>query len=301
MLTLPSRRDIFATFAASASLGLASHKDQKFPVGLVAGGRSNEQLWQSFDECKQLGVHYVEINNTHTKIVDTWESRIPEFRDEMSKRGLTLIGSAMYTHMHITQKLPELIAEHLRVARFLKAVGGRYMNPLIAPGTNLGNGTDAEYASVDIKAWAANANAIGKRVHDETGLQIGLHPEQGDIRTGQFERFMDATDPRAFNVWIDVGHFAACGFDPLAICKKYRARMIGAHLRDFKPAPQNPPPSQSGETPRGRMVAFGEGIVRLNDLIAYFVETDFKGPVLGEGAGRRAMCDYMRQALKLKL
>lgn len=269
-------------------------------MGLVAGGRNNT-LWQAFDECKELGVHYVEINNTHTKVVDNWESKIPEFRDEMSKRGLTLIGSAMYSHMHITEKRQELIDEHLRVARFLKAVGGRYMNPLIAPGANLGNGTDAEYAAVDIKAWAENANAIGKRVHEETGLQIGLHPEQGDLRTGQFERFMNATDPRAFNVWLDVGHFAACGFDPLAVVKKYRSRMIGAHLRDFKPAPPDAPPAQNGEAARGRMVAFGEGIVRLNDLVGYLIETDFKGPVLGEGAGRRAMTEYMTRTLKLKL
>lgn len=297
MTTLPRRRDLLAAFAISASTGVAKQKPQRFPAGLVAGGRNNT-LWQVFDECKDLGVHYVEINNTHTRVVETWETRIGEFRDEMAKRGLTLIGSAMYSHMHLAETRRELIDEHLRVARFLKAAGGRYMNPLIAPGANLGNGTDAEYAAVDIKAWAANANAIGKRVREETGLQIGLHPEQGDIRTGQFERLMDASDPRAFQVWLDFGHFAACGIDPMTVCRKYRSRMIGAHLRDFKPGDTG---QAAGEASRGRMVPFGEGIVRLGDLVGYLIETDFQGPVLGEGAGRRAMCEYMTGTLKLKL
>jgi hypothetical protein len=36
------------------------------------------------------------VNNTNRKFVEAYESRIPEFREEMAKRGLTLLGSAMY-------------------------------------------------------------------------------------------------------------------------------------------------------------------------------------------------------------
>jgi len=259
-----------------------------------------ESFWQTCDECQKLGVHNIEINNTNRKIVEAYELRIPEFRGEMAKRGLTLLGSAMYSHMHLTEQRNELIAMHLRVARFLKAVGGKYMNPLIAPGENLGNGTDEQYRGVDIKAWAANANEIGKHVKEETGIAIGLHPEQGDIRAGLIDRFMDATDARHFNLWPDVGHFAACGVDPMSVYKKYRSRMVGTHLRDYQPPPSNAI-SPDGPPVRGRMVPFGTGVIKLPELVAYLRETKFGGPVMGEGGGNQAMRDYMVENLKLKL
>jgi len=251
-----------------------------------------DRFWQTCDECQKLGIHNIEINNTHRKVVETFESRISEFRDEMAKRNLTLLGCAMYSHMHIPELRQELVDTHVRLARFLKATGGRYMNPLIAPGEILGNGTDEEYRKVDIKAWAANSNAIGKRVRDETGIAIGLHPEQGDIRANLIDAFMDATDPRAFNLWPDVGHFVACGVDPMTVYKKYLSRMVGTHLRDFQPA--------AGEA-RGRMVPFGQGVIKLPELVGFLIQNGFTGPVMGEGGGNQAMRDYMAQKLMLNL
>jgi hypothetical protein len=175
------------------------------------------------------------VNNTNRKFVEAYESRIPEFREEMAKRGLTLLGSAMYSHMHLTALRKELIEMHLRVARFLKAVGGKYMNPLIAPGENLGNGTDEQYRSIDVKAWAANANEISKRVKEETGIPIGLHPEQGDIRAGLIDAFMDATDPRYFNLWPHVGTYRV-RIDPMSVYKGIAPAWWDAR-RDFQPPP----------------------------------------------------------------
>jgi inosose dehydratase len=259
-----------------------------------------ESFWQLCDECSKLGVHNIEINNTNRKVVEVYESRVSEFRNEMSKRGLTLLGSAMYSHMHISELRRDLIDMHVRVARFLKAVGGKYMDPLIAPGDNLGNGTDEEYRRVDVKAWAANANEIGKRVKEETGIPVGLHPEQGDIRAHLIDAFMDATDPRYMNLWPDVGHFVACGEDPMQVYKKYRSRMVGTHLRDFQP-PAPDAPAQNGQAPRGRMVPFGQGVIKLPELVGYLRETQFTGPVMGEGGGNQSMRDYMVETLKLKM
>jgi hypothetical protein len=76
----------------------------------------------------------------------------------------------------------ELIEQHLRVGRFLKAVGGRYITQLVAPGERLSNGTDEEYRRIDVKTYAANVNVVAQRVREETGIRIGYHPEQGDIR-----------------------------------------------------------------------------------------------------------------------
>jgi sugar phosphate isomerase/epimerase len=319
-----TRRELLIAASVTAVCGAQTTQEQTFPAGLVPGGGPGgrggrnpgsgsatlpsaapppapalESFWRICDECQKLGVHHIEINNTNRKIVEAYESRIAEFREEMAKRGLTLLGSAMYSHMHLTGQRTGLIEMHVRVARFLKATGGKYMNPLIAPGDNLGNGTDEQYRAVDVKAWAANANEIGKRVTEETGIAIGLHPEQGDIRAGLIDRFMDATDSRHFNLWPDVGHFVACGVDPMSVYKRYRSRMVGTHLRDFQPISDAQSPD--GQPPRGRMVAFGTGVIKLPELVGYLRETKFTGPVMGEGGGNQAMRDYMVDTLKLNL
>jgi sugar phosphate isomerase/epimerase len=287
-----------ATAALSALKPLTSAQSkQTFTAGIVpAGTPSVEGYWTMCDECSRLGVRHIEVNNTFRKIVETYESRIPEFRDEMARRNLTLVGCAMYSHMHIAELQNELIESHLRVARFLKATGGKYMDPLVAPGENLRNGADEEYRKVDVKTAAANANEIGKRVREETGITIGLHPEQGDIRSGFVDPFMDATDPRYFNLWADVGHFVACGVDPMGVYKKYRTRLIGTHLRDYQP----PAPAGAAGA-RGRMVPFGQGIIKLQELVAYLRDTAFTGHVMGEGGGNQPMRDYMTNVLRLQL
>jgi sugar phosphate isomerase/epimerase len=217
----------------------------------------------------------------------------------MEKRNLRMLGLAMYAHWHDTSKLPQMIEDHLQVARFLQAVGGRYIAGLIAPAAHLGNGDDESYRSVDVKAVIANCNEIGKRVRAETSIRIGYHPEQGDIRARIWDQMVDGTDPRYFDFWPDVGHLRACGVDPLEVYKKYRARMVGTHLRDFAPAPAE---ASGGPAARGRMLPFGEGVIDLRALVRYLRDTKFTGSVMGEGGGgTRAMHDYMVGTLGLKL
>ena len=258
-----------------------------------------EYFWRAGDECSRLGVHNIEVNTTNSQIVQTYDTRLSEFKDEMSKRNLRMVGFAMYAHSHETDKRRELIEDHLRVARFLKAVGGRYIAELLAPAANLGDGDDESYRKADLKAIAANINEVGKRVREETGIDMGYHPEQGDIRAGIVDRLLNETDPRYFNFWPDIGHFAACGADPLEVYRKYRSRMVGTHLRDFAPAAGADATGQPG---KGRMVPFGQGTVNLPALIQFLRQTKFTGCVIGEGGGgSQAMRDYMVGTLGLKL
>jgi inosose dehydratase len=246
-----------------------------------------------------LGLHYLEFNTTNRRLVDTWDSRISQFRDEMAKRGLTILGLAVYSHMHDSSLREELIAQHSRVAKFLKAVGGRYITQLVAPGAQLRNAEDDEYRRVDTKVYAANVNAVAKRLREETGVRIGYHPEQGDIRAGIFEPIIERTDPRYFDFVPDVGHIAACGLDPLPVYKKYRARMIATHFKDYSPDAEY---ERDGKRVRGRMVSFGQGVVKMPELIRFLRETNFSGQVMGEGGGaNQSMRDYFVDTLKLKL
>ena len=170
---------------------------------------------------------------------------------------------------------------------------------LIAPGARLTNGEDEEYRRVDIKACAENANEVARRLREETGIRIGYHPEQGDIRAGIYEPILESTDARYLDFMPDVGHIAASGLDPLPVYKKYRSRMIGTHLKDCNPDAEY---ERNGRRLRGRMVPFGQGVVKMPALIQFLRETKFTGQVMGEGGGsNQAMRDYIVNTLELRI
>ena len=305
-------RRTFLTSAAVGVLQAQPAKRQTFLAGLVpgrapgarAGGAAPasplDRFWKACDDCDALGVHHIEVNTINTPVAQTYDTQLEKFKDEMRKRNLRMLGLAMYAHWHLPELRQQMIDDHLRVARFLKNVGGRYIAGLIAPADNLGNGDEESYRRVDVKPVIANCNAIGRRVEEETGIKLGYHPEQGDLRAGIWKAMVEDTDPRYFHFWPDVGHLVACGIDPLETYKKYRARMVGTHLRDF--VPPTAPRDSNGQPSRGRMVAFGTGIIKLGPLVAYLRETKFDGSVMGEGGGgSQAMRDYMVETLGLEL
>jgi sugar phosphate isomerase/epimerase len=304
-----NRRGFLQGAMACAAVPAWAERAQPFLAGLVLGSggppRSDappevarlESFWKACDDCSGLGVHYTEFNNTNRPIMEAYESRVSEFRDEMARRNLTLLGLAVYCHLHRTAELAEMVQYHLRVARFLQAVGGRYMAQVLAPGDNLGRAPDESYQNMDVRAAVASANEIGKRVREATGIRIGYHPESNDIRMRIYDRLLDSTDPRYYSFMPDVGHIAACGVDPMDVYKKYRSRMVGTHLRDFAPASDA---GTGGQPGRGGMVPFGTGTTKLPALLDYLRTTEFTGVVMGEGGGMQAMRDYMAGTAKIQ-
>jgi len=285
-------------------MSLAQSRPQTFVAGLVASAprragtaapsSSVENYWRACDDCARLSVHHVEVNNTFAQIVQAYDSRPAEFKDEMAKRNLRLVGLAMYAHSHDPSKHQEVVAEHLRVARFLEAIGGRYINTLIASGPNLGNGDDESYRRVDVNVVAVAANDFGKRVKEETGIDVAYHPEQGDLRESIWDRLLEATDPRYLKLCADVGHFASRGVDPMEVYKKYHSRIVVTHLRDFAPV------AGAGGSGRVRFVPFGQGVIPLPALVQYLREVMFTGCAMGEGGGgNQAMKEYMAGELHL--
>jgi sugar phosphate isomerase/epimerase len=92
---------------------------------------------------------------------------------------------------------------------------------------------------------------------------------------------------------------AACGLDPLSMYQKYRSRMINTHLKDYSPDAEY---ERNGEKLRGRMVPFGQGIVKMPALVQFLLDSKYSGQVMGEGGGsNQSMRDYIVGTLKLTL
>jgi inosose dehydratase len=141
-----------------------------------------------------------------------------------------------------------------------------------------------------------NANEIGRRLLNEHGIKLAYHPEQGEVRTGLYKRFLESTDEGIIYFLLDTGHIASGGADPVEICQVYCSRLACVHLKDFAPMTPDGKPAKAGNVP------FGAGTVDFPAIIATLKRSKFTGHVMSESGGtNQTMRDYMVHSLKLTI
>jgi sugar phosphate isomerase/epimerase len=313
------RRTFLATTAAALTVGSASIKaqtKQTFIAGVVASaprppgtpagagrgaGRGAgaaaqtdaervESFKKGLDDCARLGIHYVEKSNGPDPLVDFYKGRENEFKEELAKRNLHLAGLANNCHAGRADLRQAMIDQNLKTARFVKAMNGRYIALVLDPtdGSDR-SGDEAAFRKLDYKVIAANVDEMSRVSKEETGIEVGYHPEEGDSAAGLVDYLMDNTKHMKF--WPDIGWMQMVGIDAVASCKKYYSRMNGIHLRDFAP-PKDP-------SSRG-IVPLGDGNINLVALIDFFREQKFKGCVMGEGQTNQSNYEYMSTKLGIQ-
>ena len=305
-----NRREFLSSAGAVAALAapLLAQQNQTFRVGFapLAGMQSTEKMfWEACDECAKLGFHYIETDNTRLQIVEAYATRPAAFKQQMDKRGLTMVGFAQSSAMSDPAQRDQVIEQNVRIGRFLQVVGGKYITHLFSPRPNPVVPREKVLESMskeEFQDFARTANELGKRLRGETGVRIGYHPEGGDVRARIFDRILEATDPRYFDFWPDAGHLTAGGADPLEVYKKHHSRMIGSHFKDYDP---NAEWQRNGRPVKGRFVPLGKGVVKFEPLVAFLKEVKFAGHVMGELDGQPEatplMRDYFVKALKLRI
>jgi sugar phosphate isomerase/epimerase len=298
-----TRRD-FLCGAACVSFAFLSHnigQPQEFlagiiPVGKTTAANGRAEVLAYCDEIRQLGFLRFEVNNTRAAIAQAYVDKIPEFNAQMARRQLTLVGLAQYSRAGQSDLAMELLNQHLLIGRFLAGVGGKYITHMLAPGDILNESDEPAYKDLDVKAWARNANQIGRSLFDQYGIKLGYHPLRAEVSSASYKRFLDLTDDRCVFLIADIGHIAAGGADPVEVCRVYRQRLIAVHLKDYSPTPTPEKGTKAGNVP------FGQGIVDMADLVAELERTRFSGWVLGESGGTNvAMRDYMVRSLQITL
>jgi sugar phosphate isomerase/epimerase len=124
-----------------------------------------------------------------------------------------------------------VIQNHFDMARFSRRFGTYVWK------TNLGRRRPGGATPEDLKNMAETCQQLGKRMLDELGMKLGVHPHLGSQLQAQNEVdfIMANTDPQHVGLVLDTGHFTMAGMDPLAMGKKYGLRVIEYHLKDTKP------------------------------------------------------------------
>jgi sugar phosphate isomerase/epimerase len=300
---MTNRRDfLFLASALGARVARAEQDSvQAFRAGTCAGGQTAEAFLKASEECSQLGYHFIESSGGGARLADVYASNITQLKEELDKRHLTLIGYAHYCEMADPAKREELISLHLRIGRTLRPIGTKYITHLLIPPPKPGVPAErlpAKMTAEDFKNFGRNANEVGKRLREETGLRIGYHAETVDVAAGLLDPVMEAADPRYFDLVADVGHLKAGGLDPLQVYKKYHSRIVTTHLRDYDPDIEY---ERKGTKIKGRFVPLGQGKIDLPALLAYLRQTGFSGQVMAEGGGFAASRDYMVKQLSIQM
>jgi sugar phosphate isomerase/epimerase len=319
------RRDFLRSAAFVTTAGLLSSPDlpafqagtQKFTVGyapLAGATPTMETFWKAADEVAALGFRALETDNSRLHLAEAYAQKAAEFKQEIAKRKLTLYGLAQYAALSTASQRQEVIDTNVLLGKFLQAVGGKYIVCLFVSQPSSGNQErqtnvvnpdrvkQLEAAGQEeLRTAAETANEVGKRLKD-LGIHYGFHGEGAAIRSGFFNRLMDATNPEYFGFIPDTGHLVRYDNDPLEVIKKYHSRITTIHFKDWDP---NSEWELRGKPQKGRFVPLGQGIVKFQPIVDYLKQSGFGGFVMGEldymEEKKPDMRNYMVNTLKLRL
>ncbi len=202
-------------------------------------------------------------------------SALPEFGDKpaalkelLAKHRLTMVAFSSGNVRIEPQFEAEDLATHLKHARFVRDVGGRFLQL-----------TDTRpkraLVAADYQRLGRLMTEIGRRTAD-LGVPVAYHNHMNNIgeRPEEVDRVLDATDPRYVKVLLDIAHYHQGGGDPVKAVRKFADRILFLHIKDV----QSPLPGNTGDAMRSyRFVELGHGTVDIKSVFAALNEITFKG------------------------
>ncbi len=228
------------SFIAASSLALpgAVHGagQADITVGITSNTRPDwagaEGFLPSLRECSALGYRWIE---TFWPYLEPWKDDPAKLADLLAGMGLKMEtisnGGAMNTRFQDPGERKQVIEDHMRLVRYIKALGCDHLK-INCGARNPGGNTEEIYRN-----QAATFDELGKRISAE-GLKFGIHAHLwSQFETPRdVERIFELTDPEHVYFVLDTGHTSMAGMDPLALTKQYGHRIIEYHLKDVAPA-----------------------------------------------------------------
>jgi inosose dehydratase len=175
-----------------------------------------------------------------------------ELRAELTKRNLEMLGAFVPVALKYPNAHEAGIAEAVKTARLLAAVGGQQKPFLVLADAN---GTEPDRTRVagritanagltpdEWKVFSGGADRLARTVFDETGLRTVFHHHcAGYVETpDEITIFLELTNPAHIGLVFDTGHFTygagAAGADMFAFLNRFADRVWYIHCKDCDPA-----------------------------------------------------------------
>jgi inosose dehydratase len=270
MITKPNRRDfVRSTTMVTAGLAFADAARLVAAPGDIQFGYA-AITWQGQDRQAIEDVSAVGFKGIQLRT-----SALPEFGDKpaalkelLAKHRLTMVAFSSGNVRIDPQFEAEDIATHMKHARFVRDVGGLFLQL-----------TDTrpkrELTAADYQRLGRLMTEIGKRTAD-IGIPVAYHNHMNNIgeRPEEVDRVLDATDPRYVKVLLDIAHYQQGGGDPVRAVRKFSDRILFLHIKDV----QSPLPGNTGDPMRSyRFVELGRGKVDIQSVFTALNEVKFRG------------------------
>lgn len=222
-----TRRGFLAAPALAARAG-----EPRYKLGITTNTRGGweKDTWLAFREAKQAGFDYVETFIHYFQ--DEWAKDDPSpIADKMAEIGVKFVtisnGGPMEMHFEDPSKREQIIAEHVKLARFVQRLGCSHIKCNAGP-RRAGGSTDD-----DLRQMAKVYNEIGERTAD-IGIRFAPHAHMWSQFENQREiyRVLGNTNPKYVHFVLDTGHVTMAGTDPVKLARELKGRVVEYHLKD---------------------------------------------------------------------
>ena len=197
----------------------------------------HQVTWDVYlDEIARVGYVYTELGPQGFMPQDP-----EQLKDELAKRGLTVVGGTVFAGLHKgSEALEKAKREFGQEARLLSAVGAEHLVHLPEQYTDQHTGEATEGADLDAEQWknlVTGTDELARYLLEEYGVKLVFHPHADTHVDTQerIERFLSDTDPDLVNLCLDTGHVAYCEGDNIEIIERFPERITYVHLKSVDP------------------------------------------------------------------
>jgi inosose dehydratase len=271
-----TRRDVLIGIGAAGVAGFLADTHvfgqarSKIKFGCAAITWDGNNL-QAIQDVSALGFPGIQLRSD---VLKAYGRRPEELRDLLAKHRLTMAALSSGDVRIDPAVEREEIEKHAGHAKFVRAVGGVYLQ--LTDARPKGRPIVAD----DYKRLGRVLTEIGKRAAD-VGIPIGYHNHMNNLgeRPDEVRWILDAADPKIVRLQLDTAHYHQGGGDPVKAIKEYRDRLIFLHIKDV----ESPVPGATGDLSRSyRFVELGRGKVDLKGVFAALDEIGFEGWAIAE-------------------
>ena len=269
MSTSWSRRQFIAGLGAGAVVSSASATLMRDPFskqgirfGYAAITWEGNDV-QAIKEISELGFRGIQLRSN---VLKEFGERPEALRSLLQQHNLEMVAFSSGGVRIDANTEAEEIAKHTSNAKFVKAVGGRYLQV-----TDSARPKDRNPEASDFKQLGHVLTEIGKRAND-IGVPLGYHNHMTSLGESpeEVDRIMDAADPKFVKLELDIAHYQQGGGDPARAIRQYRDRLLFLHIKDVEDLPKSDSRGRAY-----RFVELGRGRVNLPEVFAALKEVKF--------------------------
>src|SRR6267378_4416635 len=220
---------------------------------------------QAIKEISELGFPGIQLRSN---ILKDYGERPKALRDLLDQYHLEMVAFSSGGVSIAPGSANDEIAKHVRNAKFVQDVGGRYLQV-----TDSARPKGRKPEAADFKDLGRVLTEIGKRAVD-LGVPVGYHNHMASLGEGpdEVQRIMEAVDPRYVKLELDIAHYQQGGGDPARAIRQYRDSLLFLHIKDVESLATG---DERGRT--YRFVELGRGKVDLPAVFAALKDVKFRG------------------------